>query len=116
MKVYFERLIRKYSDTYTFTTLGEGYFDGPTWVDGTPTDIEITCAIFPFTVKDVEQYEGLNYTTKDIKIFIPHTEYTQLNEDDTLIFDGDNYSLDREMDRKTHSDFVKWFAKRVENQ
>ena len=116
MKLNFERLIRKYSDVYTFTTTGEGYFDGPTWVEGSETDVDVNCSIFPVTTKDVVKYEGLGYTTKDIKIFIPLSEGTDLAESDSLIYKDDKYELDREMDRTTHSDFIKWFAKRVENQ
>jgi hypothetical protein len=112
----FERLIRKHSNVYTFNTTGVGYFVGPTWVEGSETEIDIDCSIFPFSTKDVVEYEGLGYTTKDIKIFIPVTEETDLSREDTLIYKGDKYQLDREMDRTTHSDFVKWFAKRVENQ
>lgn len=112
----FERLIRKHSSIYTFTTTGEGYFDGPTWVEGAETQIDVDCSIFPFSTKDVVKYEGLGYTTKDVKIFIPASEGVELTTEDTLIYKGDKYQLDREMDRTTHSDFIKWFAKRVENQ
>lgn len=116
MQLKFERLIKKHSKDYIFTTTGEGYFGGPTWVEGEETDITVNCAIFPFTEKKVARYDGLNYTTKDIKIFIPVSEAVNLAENDSLEYQGEEYELDRKMDRTTHSDFVKWFAKWVSNQ
>lgn len=119
MKLKFEKLIKKYSSIYTFTIISEGYKDGPDWIEGEETDYDIKCAIFPFSTKDLVTYEGLGYTTKDIKIFIPVSEIPpteKLEKNDSLIYQGAKYELDREMDRTTHSDFIKWFAKRVENQ
>lgn len=113
----FERLIKKHSKTYTFTTNSEGSFNGPNWTEGEPNELDITCAIFPFSTKDVVKYDGLGYTTKDIKIFIPASEISvELQEGDGLTYKSDKYELDKEMSRTTHSDFIKWFAKRVENQ
>lgn len=112
----FERLIRKHSSIYTFTTTEEGHFDGPNWVEGGTTQIDVDCSIFPFSTKDIARYEGLGYTTKDIKVFIPASEGTDWTTEDTLVYKDDKYQLDREMDRTTHSDFIKWFAKRVTTQ
>lgn len=116
MKAKFERLIKKHSSTYTFTTMGEGYFDGPSWVEGSETQVDVDCAIFPFSTKDVARYDGLGYTTKDIKIFLPESEDIGFKKEDSLVYKGETYELDRPDDRTTHSDFIKWFAKRVENQ
>ena len=116
MKAKFERLIKKNSSTYTFTTIDEGHFEGPNWVEGNPIQVDVDCAIFPFSTKDVVRYDGLGYTTKDIKIFIPESEDIGFKKEDSVVYKGITYELDRPDDRTTHSDFIKWFAKRVENQ
>jgi len=119
----FAGLINKHSQTYSLFVKDEGHWDGPTWVEGDEVEYEISAAIFPITAEEVERYEGLGYTTKDIKIFIPapvtgydteeeETTEVDLAEDDELKYMGNRYVLDSLMDRTTHSDFVKWIAVR----
>lgn len=112
----FEGLIRKYSQTYTITTTEEGYFDGPTWVDGGEVVSNIECAIFPISAEEVENYEGLGYDTQDIQIFIPVSELetTEINKADTIEYQGYTYIFDSVTKRDINSDFHKWFAKRKE--
>lgn len=111
MRVKFERLIRKYADQYTALIKQEGHFDGGDWVDGSTNEVTINAAVFPVTAEDVRNYEGLGYTTKDIKIFVPEDEQ-QLNRDDTFKYSGNKYRIDTIADRRIHSDFVKYIAVR----
>lgn len=119
----FQRLIEKYSSEYIVTHQSEGYMDGPNYVEGSNTQYQINAAIFPMTAEDVERYEGLGYTTQDIKIYIPAPiealnlntdsyETIELKEDDSIKYQNNDYILDRINDRTTHADFVKWIAVR----
>lgn len=89
--------------------------DGPTWVEGDEVEYEISAAIFPINAEEVERYEGLGYTTKDIKVFIPAPVEAELTENDELEYMDNRYVLDGLQDRTTHSDFVKWMAVRKQD-
>lgn len=122
----FERIIKKHSKTYNITHEEEGHFDGPNWVPGNKTDYQIEAAIFPLNAEGIQRYEGLGYTTKDIKIFIPELtqaynvkdeihEEINFRKNDEIEYSGDLYVLDSIQDRTTHSDFVKWIAVRKQD-
>lgn len=132
----FKKLIQKYSNSYTFKVLQEGSFNGPNWEEGNNNEYEITCAVFPMSSEDVARYDGLGYTTKDIKVFVPahilidentneekvvvdaYNKATETEEEIVLdnntkmIYKNNNFELDKIMDRTTQADFIKWFAKR----
>ena len=116
----FKSLIEEYSKNYTFYSKSEGEWDGPNWVEGEEVEYIINCAIFSLTSEDIQRYEGLSYTTKDIKIYIVppimdvEEETVVLKEDDTVEFQGNTYVLDNDDDRTEHSDFIEWIA--VRNQ
>ena len=119
----FERLIKKRSKKYNIQHKKDGYWDGPNWIEGEKVPYEIDATIFPVTAKEVQRYEGLGYTTQDIKIFIvvpikaynlqtEQYETIELKEDDSIVYQGDNYIFDDNNDRTTNADFVKWIAVR----
>ena len=126
----FQRLIENHSKKYNITHKQEGHWDGPNWVEGEKVEYEITAAIFPLTAEEVDRYEGLGYTTQDIKIFIPapggeveaynlkeeEYEHITLREDDEITYQGNDYVLDSLNDRTTHADFVKWIAVRAQGR
>ena len=118
----FKSLIEEYSKNYTFYSKEEGELDGPNWNEGEPTEHIINCAIFPLTSKDVQRYEGLSYTTQDIKIYLisPITdvedEAVTLNEGDKVEYKGNTYVLDNVDDRTEHSDFIEWIAVRSQGR
>ena len=118
----FKSLIEKYSKNYTFYSKEEGELDGPNWNEGKPTEHVINCAIFPLTSQDVQRYEGLSYTTQDIKIYItpPITDVDEeevtLNEGDKAEYKGNTYVLDNVDDRTEHSDFIEWIAVRSQGR
>lgn len=122
----FANLIQKHSDTYKLLHKSEGNWDGPDYIEGEESEYEIEAAIFPVTDEEVEHYEGLGYTTKDIKIFVPvpvtaynleteEEEEIELQEDDEITYKGNQYVLDSVNDRTTHADFVKWIAVRKQD-
>ncbi len=119
----FERLIKKYSKKYTIKHKTDGHWDGPNWVEGSKVSYEVDAAIFPISAEEVQRYEGLGYTTQDIKAFISApiealnlqtdtVETITLKKDDEITYLGDKYVFDTVNDRTTHSDFVKWIAVR----
>lgn len=126
----FKSLISKYSKEYKVTHITEGQLVKGEWEDGGKIDYEIEAAIFPISAKEVNRYEGLGYTTQDIKIFIPsidgevdafnldteENERVELSENDIINYMSNSYAFDSVNNRTTHSDFIKWIAKRVENQ
>ncbi len=117
----FTSLIAEYSKNYTFYSKSEGEWDGPNWVEGEKVEYIINCAIFSLTSEDIQRYEGLSYTTKDIKIYVvppiigvaeDTEEEVTLQENDKVEYQGDTYVLDNVEDRTEHSDFIEWIAVR----
>lgn len=122
----FERLISKYSKEYEVTHITEGELIDGVWHDGEKIKYQVNAAIFPVRAEEVKRYEGLGYTTKDIKIFIPSVdgevdalnlkteeyEMIEIEENDRIKYMGDIYVFDSVNNRTTHSDFIKWIAKR----
>lgn len=116
-----KHLINNYSHTYTITHKNEGYWDGPNWIEGQKVDYEIDAAIFNITAEEIEEYEGLNYTTQDIKILIPkpiialnlntqNKEQIEIKEDDSIQYLNDKYIFDDINDQSVHADYVRWVA------
>ncbi|MTI62175.1 MAG: hypothetical protein FH762_19690 [Firmicutes bacterium] len=122
----FERLIKKYSRTYTVKHKTEGHWDGPNWIEGSEVNYQIDAAIFPISAEQVQRYEGLGYTTQDIKVFITvpiealnleteEIEVIELKKDDEISYLDNKYVFDTVNDRTTHADFVKWIAVRKQD-
>jgi len=118
----FARLIERYAQTITLHHHGDGYWDGPEWVPGEVTEYEWVVAVLPITARDVQRYEGLGYTTQDIKIYAAAPlEMLDVEEDvteevapeigDEVVVGDRSYIIDSITDRTAHSDVVLFFCK-----
>lgn len=64
----FDRLIKKYSTTYTMTTKTAGSYVDGVWQDGAETKIEMSGAILPMNVDKIYASNGA-YTTNDRTLY-----------------------------------------------
>lgn len=96
---------------------------GPRWVPGESKEYIVNAAPFYMTPEDLRYYEGLNYTTQDLKLFAvkdlmatdKETGETDIEFeimiDDIVLFGGKKYKVDNAQDYTTHADFKVYVAK-----
>lgn len=118
----FARLIRKHSRPITILRDETGSFHGPRWVPGAFVKYEVSAAPFFLTPEDLRHYEGLNYTTQDLKLFVVEdltatkkvtgkTVSFELQEGDLVLFRDKRYKIDTAKDSTVHADFYTYIAR-----
>lgn len=124
-------LINKYSSVeLEITRETEGTIENGQYVPGDEVTFNIQLPAFYLSEKDVEYYEGLNYTTQDLKIYThnylsvdseekedgePKDVFEGLKIDDEINFDGQTFVVDTIRNRSNMSDFFIVVAKRQTN-
>lgn len=119
----FADLIQDYVKEYKVIR-DDGHWDQGDWVDDGPTEYNMDLCIMNLTEKDLRNYEGGKYTTKDIKIFaIENSEAEiidtgqilpfQLEEGDIIEYQNNKYKIQDEDNQTNLSDFYKYMAKKV---
>jgi len=99
----------------------EGYWDGPEWAEGDEVTFNLNLPAFYLDEKDMEYYEGLNYTTQDLKIYShdylnveseeedednePKAIFEKFKINDEVIFDDKSFIVDSIRNRSSMSDF-----------
>ncbi|AMX00418.1 hypothetical protein [Rummeliibacillus stabekisii] len=111
MMFNFDRLIAKYSSTFTAKITTEGYYDdGGKYHKGETKDIPYTGAVMPMTAKSVYASGG-KYTTSDAKLYIK----TRLKEGTKITYDNHLYTVQDEKSYERFGGFFYYVLKAVDS-
>ena len=104
-------VIKMAETTVSITTTDEQLVDGRVQKNSETVN-EVNAAILPMTREDVEEYEGGNYTTQDIKIYVRADEYN-ISNNDYVEYDNKKYQIKQTQNWEILSDFKFGIGKKV---
>lgn len=111
MKMYcFERLIKRYSNTFTVQKVSEGFYDDETgeYVPGASDDLELRGMIAPMNAKQVYNSGGrLTEADRVLYVFDPLEAKTKIQ------YKGKTYSVEETQDYSDFADFYYYILKAV---
>lgn len=102
--------IKEFEQPITVITHPDSELEGGRYDKGDPVEKTVQAVVQPLSREEIEEYEGGNYTTQDIKVFI-RAGY-EVQENDVIKHGGSRYEV-REVENWLHvSDFCKLVAKK----
>ena len=103
-------LIDRYSKELTLIREGDGYWDGPNYIEGEKVECEIEVAPFYLSPEDLERYEGGSYTAQDLKVYQDEDSEPQIEMEDEIKYQDKTFVADQLENKQAHSDFTIWIC------
>ena len=120
----FSDLIKEHSSEVEIVKEQEGYKDGPNWIPGGEVTYTAKIAVFYLSPQELKNYEGGNYTTQDIKLYVPEKlvatnqdtgqeEEIEVDFEDEVKFNEKIFEIKEHKNQTVHADFHEYIAKKV---
>lgn len=114
--MYFSHILRKYEKEVVIVKDNSQLVDGR--LDETSSEYNIKLTILPITPKQIQEYEGGNYTTEDKKIIAREDleaddgTSIELEENDVIKYNDEEYEIREDTPWSDYADFNSYVGKK----